>query len=168
MLMAKNQNAQKNLMNLPALTIGGFFNAQGVTRVLFNNKKKNIDELPPLFSEAEINGASYEQVLDFLIAVNDDDFSKIIKVAEIHRQAHRDVAEATGLEYEAPASIFERQEVPEVQLPDTDAGNFLDDDDDADIAAAFLDDEPTGIATDITKPTVKTKAAKNEQANLQS
>lgn len=130
---------------------------------IFN--KKAIKDLPPLLSTAEIEGANYDQVLDFLVSVNDADFDKIIKVAGLYRKTHCDVADVTGLKLEAVPSIFETQTVPPQvvgtpivgtpggdKLPDTEAGDFLADDD---LANAFLDDTEKP-ATVPTKVEVKT------------
>lgn len=167
MAKIQNKNANNGKIFTPATNkVVGFFNANGVHKMLFNNKK-TAKELPPLFSESEISGATYDQVQDFLVAVNDGDFDKIIQVAKIYRQANKDVAAATGMEFETQPSIFERQEAPAVTIPETDteAGNFLDNDDD--LAAAFLnDDEPK--TTIPVKTTATAKTAKNETANLQS
>ena len=115
--------------------------------------KKSAKTLPPLLSSAEIDGASYDQVLDFLVSVNKDDFDKIIKVAGLYRKTHCDVAKVTGLTAEPQPSIFEDQTIapqvagtplvttPGAKAPDTEAGDFLTDDD---LNNAFLDDdEPT-------------------------
>lgn len=172
MLLAQNKNMPKynHIIKAPAFNIGGFFNSTGVTKVLFN-KKKSIAELPPLLSESEVNGASYDQVLDFLVGINDDDYSKVLKVAEIYRKANQDVAQATGLEYEAQPSIFDRQEAIEARhttapATDTEAGNFLDDDDD--LATAFLSDDDEPVTQIPVKTTATAKTPKNETANLQS
>lgn len=102
---------------------------------------KKTNDLPALLSDDELQApAGYEQVLDFLVAINGADFNKVIKVANVYRSANKDVALVTGLEVDEPTSIFEKQTAPPVTMPDTDAGNFLDDDDE--LSAAFLDDEP--------------------------
>lgn len=87
-------------------------------------------------------GATYDQVIDFLVAVNDKDYQKIIKVADIYRAANVDVARASGVKLEPANSIFERQTMPIVKHGQ-DEPNLLDEDDE--LTAAFLgseDDEP--------------------------
>jgi hypothetical protein len=121
---------------------------------IFGNKKKT--ELPPLITDAELaamNGATYEQVIDFLVAVNDKDYQKIIKVAETTRAHHVEIAKITGMKYAPVPSIFEQQTTPAILLdkqPDTEAGDFLDDDE---LEKAFK--EPGAP----TKPGSKTKPA---------
>lgn len=128
--------------------------------MLFKKPKK---ELPPLMTEADWNEptASYDQVLDFLVAVNKSDFEKIIKVANLHRKANCDVAKITGMKHEPVPSIFDRQTVPErtiePDVPDTEAGNFLDEDDE--LNAAFLNDDDQHID----HITPKSKAGKNNR-----
>lgn len=101
-------------------------------------RKSNYDEKPA----QEPQGATYDQVIDFLVAVNDKDYQKIIKVADIHRAANVDVAKATGVKAETTPSIFERNTVPVIKHSQ-DEPNLLDEDDE--LVAAFLgseDDEP--------------------------
>lgn len=89
------------------------------------------------------DGATYDQVVDFLVSVNDRDYQKIKRVVDIYRAANVEVAKATGVRSEPANSIFAKQTVPAVNLApsDTDVGNFLEDDDE--LTAAFLeDDEP--------------------------
>lgn len=135
-------------------------------------KKAPAKELPPLFTEAELNegaAATYEQVLDFLVSVNDSDYKKVIKVADAYRKTHCEVAKITGIEQEPVGSIFETQtqtaQPVTVTAPatDTEAGNFLDGDDD--LAAAFLDDDEPA-ATNQPKSTKVT--VKDDNANHQS
>lgn len=93
-------------------------------------KKQPTKELPPLISDAELDGASYEQVIDYLTSVNKADFEKIIKVATTFRKAHCEVAKITGIETEPTGSIFDHETVPPVALPgDTELGDFLTEDD---------------------------------------
>lgn len=179
MLNNSNKNVKQNVtLGTPAVaTISGFFSAanklnKGVKHMGLFGSKKTVKELPPLFSEAEIDGATYDQVLDFLVSVNNDDYKKIIRVADLYRKTHCEVAKVTGLATDPQPSIFEQQPVaapaaPVAPATDTEAGNFLDGDDD--LAAAFLDDdEPTPPATTApaTKPTKVTVT--DETDNLQS
>lgn len=136
--------------------------------------KKQPKELPPLFSETEIDGATYDQVMDFLVSVNNDDYKKIIKVADAYRKTHCDVAKITGIEQEAQPSIFELQSPQAAstaatapKATDTEAGDFLDGDDD--LTAAFLDDDepatpPAAPSTGTSKPIT----VKDDTSELQS
>jgi hypothetical protein len=163
MLTGQNKNVPKTgKQNTSAtISVGGLFNARSLRHMGIFGNKKSAKELPPLFSEAEIDGASYDQVLDFLVSINSDDYKKVIKVADLYRKTHCDVAKVTGLEQQAVPSIFEEQSQPAIVAPgtpaptDTEAGNFLDDDDD--IAAAFLadDDEPATATAPVGSPTGK-------------
>lgn len=101
---------------------------------------KKSDRLTPLFSEAEIEGASYYQVIDFLAAVNDKDYFKIIKVAETTRIHNAGIAKITGMKPESVPSIFKEQTIaPITQQQDTSAGDFLTDDE---LDAAFAEPAP--------------------------
>lgn len=171
--VVKTQNSNTSA----PITVGGLFNilrrdyvVRGIDHMgIFN--KKSAKELPPLFSEAELNGASYEQVIDFLVAVNNDDFKKVIKVAELQRKAHADMAKVTGLAQDEPQSIFDLQTIEARAVAhnktDTEAGNFLDDDDD--LTAAFMDDDapvlpPAVPGTGTAKPITVT----DDSSELQS
>lgn len=147
MLQGKNKHVvqTENVSTSAAHRVGGLFNTRSFERMSIFGKKQP-KELPPLFSETEIDGATYDQVMDFLVSVNDDDYKKIIKVADTYRKTHCDVAKITGIEQQAQPSIFELQTQPArpvaataPKATDTEAGNFLDEDDD--LTAAFMDDE---------------------------
>lgn len=89
----------------------------------FNKPKK---ELPALITDEELDGASYEQVVDYLTSVNKADFEKIIKVATTYRKAHCEVAKITGIDTQPANSIFDHDEVPPVAIAgDTELGDFL-------------------------------------------
>lgn len=95
---------------------------------LFSNNKK---ELPALFSEAELSApevANYESSLNYLIGLSDEEFDKVIKVADIHRKAYQDSAGVLGTPNE-PTTFITPPAEPEPQ------GSFLDDDE-----PAFIDD----------------------------
>lgn len=131
------------------LCIASFFYCRPITTIKRENmsifKKAPAKELPPLLNDAEIYGATYDQVIDFLVAVNDKDYQKIVKVADAHRANAAEVAKITGIKYGPVPSIFEQQTVAPVTAPGT-----VDDDD---LDLAFLtDDEPAAP-----KPVKRTK-----------
>lgn len=115
---------------------------------LFGNKKKYEQAKGAAPSPA---GASYDQVIDFMVFVNEKDHQKIIKVVEIYRKANIEVARATGVKPEPVPSIFKHQTVPAQPA----APSLLEDDDE--LVAAFEgseDDEPVTPARKA-KTTVK-------------
>lgn len=72
---------------------------------LFGHKKR---ELPDLITDEELaedQGVAYDCVIDYLNGLSEDDYSKVIKVAEIYRKATQDAADALGVENEPTTFI---------------------------------------------------------------
>ena len=113
---------------------------------IFTNKERQ-SNVPPLALDDEPSDdpVNYNNVLDYLVGLSDDEFEKIKKVASIYRKANKDASEALGVENEPSAFISnpadELQTIP--PRPINEAGaTILDDDEDL---ASFLDDEPEFI-----------------------
>ena len=107
---------------------------------------------------------NYETVLDYLVGLSNDDYKVINEVAVIYRKANAEAAKAQGIENE-PTSFIKQpsnlQLVPETvnHVDHQQPKSFLDDDDDADIAAIL--DEPEFLETQpAAKPGMKISAKK--------
>lgn len=61
-------------------------------------RNKQVDEPTPLFENSEPEVANYVSALNYLIALSDDDYKKITKVANIHRNAYEQAAKVLGEE----------------------------------------------------------------------
>lgn len=111
------------------------------------NKKR---ELPPLFSESELDDLSpavnYNTVLDWLGGLSDKDYEAVIKVANIYRNAARDESAVLGTPIEPTSFIHPPEPEANLVVVDKDVHHldhqkpksFLEDDD---ISSAFLDDD---------------------------
>ncbi len=61
---------------------------------LFDRRKQ---ELPPLISDEELfPSVNYESVLNWLLGLSAKEYSQVLEVANIHRQADQDAAKALG------------------------------------------------------------------------
>ena len=77
--------------------------------------QKSIDNVQPTSSIAaslatEPAGIGYNEVLDYLVALHDDDYEKLLKVANIYRRAERQVADVLN---QANTEAPEATEKPE-------------------------------------------------------
>lgn len=79
---------------------------------LFDKKKV---ELPPLISDEELDAVNYDQVVDYLVGLNRYDFERIIKVANIYRNANRDVSKLLGLK-DVPTATIVKQSQSEAEI----------------------------------------------------
>lgn len=87
---------------------------------LFGNKKQ---PLPDLMTPADYEDvANYNSALSYLIGLSDDEYKKVINVADIHRKAYQDSAAVLGVANEPTTFI----NPPEPTEPE-DEPNFLDD-----------------------------------------
>lgn len=87
---------------------------------LFGKQKK---ELPPLMTAADFDEvANYESALSYLVGLSDEEYQKVIKVADIHRKAYQEAAAVLGTPNEPTTFI----NTPEPEQP-ADEPNFLDD-----------------------------------------
>lgn len=88
---------------------------------LFGNKDKK--ELPPLMTAADfVDVANYDSALNYLVGLSDDEYKKVINVADIHRKAYQESAAVLGTPNEPTTFI----NPPEPELPPADEPNFLD------------------------------------------
>jgi hypothetical protein len=86
---------------------------------LFGNKKQ---PLPDLITESDFEDvANYNSALSFLVGLSDDDYKKVINVADIHRKAYQESAAVLGIANDPTTFI----NPPEPTAP-ADEPDFLD------------------------------------------
>lgn len=100
-----------------------------------NSSKKPLGELPA-FMQPE-NPVNYNSVLDYLTGLSKPDYAKIIKSADIYRDANAKVAKVVGVKDEPTHQLM--PDKPTEEEIDKDLDNMLEADD---LKTAFLDDEP--------------------------
>lgn len=105
--------------------------------------------------EQQAPPANYSTALDWLLGLNDKEYTKMTKIVEIYRRANTETAKALGIKTE-PTSFLPQPDSTEPVPQDvnhlspasaggaSDDSNFLDEDDE--LAAAFLEDEPPAKA----------------------
>lgn len=76
--------------------------------------KDSIENVQPNTNSiaAEPAGIGYNEALDYLVALHDDDYEKLLKVANIYRRAERQVADVLN---QASADTPEATEKPETK-----------------------------------------------------
>lgn len=89
------------------------------------------DEDEQEFSEIK---TGYNEALDYLVGLSDEDYAKVCKVAEIYRKANAEALEALDLPNEPTTFIQEPQ--PEEPTTKEATDDFLDDE----LETAFLED----------------------------
>lgn len=72
--------------------------------------KDSIENVQPASIAAEPAGIGYNEVLDYLVSLHDDDYEKLLKVANIYRRAERQVADVLN---QANTEAPEATEKPE-------------------------------------------------------
>lgn len=80
--------------------------------LFFKDSIENVQPTSSIASSiaAEPAGLGYNEVLDYLVALHDDDYEKLLKVANIYRRAERQVADVLN---QASADTPEIAEKPE-------------------------------------------------------
>lgn len=77
--------------------------------MLFGKRKK---VLPALLSDEDIDfstGVNYSTVLDYLVGLSGDDYTKICQVAAVYRQADYEACKVLGVENEPSTFITPAQ-----------------------------------------------------------
>lgn len=95
---------------------------------LFGNKKKLSAETMAAAALADFEQevvVNYDSVVDWLVGLSDEDYSKVCKVADVYRKAHTDAAGVLGTPNEPTTAIFPPEPV-QPPADDTSAGSFLD------------------------------------------
>lgn len=96
--------------------------------------KKTLTELPGILKPE--NPVNYNSVLDYLTGLSKEDYTKMIKSANIYRDANAKVAKVVGVEDEPTHQLL--PEKPSDEQIDKDLDNLLEADD---LETAFLDDD---------------------------
>lgn len=119
--------------------------------------KKPLGEIPEIMKPE--NPVNYNSVLDYLTGLSKEDYGKIIKSANIYRDANAKVAKVVGIEDTPTHELMPSQ--PDDEQIDKDLDNMLEADD---LSTAFLDDDAPGVDS-ITKPQAPKPAKKIEIAD---
>lgn len=107
----------------------------GLKDKLFGKREVHPLELPEIIQPED--PVNYNSVLDFLIGLSKSDYNKMLKSAEIYRDANTKVAKVIGIKEEPTTAI-------RTGLTDEETNAQLDQllhADDDDLAAAIIDDE---------------------------
>lgn len=106
----------------------------------------------------------FDTVLDYLLGLSEEDFSTVGKIAAIYRKADEDAAKALGVDNKPTVRIGDKLNLETVpaHINHVHPMSFLEDDEDADIAAIM--DDPQFIATDQPGKKTNVKIAVKEQA----
>lgn len=74
--------------------------------LFFKNSIENVQPTSSLAANiaAEPAGIGYNEALDYLVALHDDDYEKLLKVANIYRRAERQVADVLNQEQDGANS----------------------------------------------------------------
>ena len=73
--------------------------------MLFRNKKR---QLPPLISDSELElatGINFDNVVEYLVGLSGDDYTKICQVAAVYREADHQAFKVLGIENEPTTFI---------------------------------------------------------------
>jgi hypothetical protein len=104
---------------------------------LFSKRKKPL--LGALLTEEEmqpVDPVNFDSVQAYLVGLSRQDYDKMLKVSAIYREANKNTAKILGVKDEPTTSIKEEIEPPEVsEKPPVDPEL------EAEIDAAFLDDD---------------------------
>lgn len=101
---------------------------------LKRSDKKQLKEIPEILKPE--NPVNYNSVLDYLTGLSKADFGKIIKSAEIYREANAKVAKVVGVKDEPTHQLLPAK--PDDEQIDKDLDDILETDD---LSTAFLDDD---------------------------
>lgn len=84
------------------------------------NVQPNINSIAP-----EPTAIGYNEVLDYLVALHDDDYEKLLKVANIYRRAERQVADVLNQANTEAPEIAEKPE-PKQDSDSSEADEIID------------------------------------------
>lgn len=84
------------------------------------NVQPNINSIAP-----EPTAIGYNEVLDYLVALHDDDYEKLLKVANIYRRAERQVADVLNQANTEAPEIAEKPE-PKQDSDSSEAAEIID------------------------------------------
>lgn len=84
------------------------------------NVQPNINSIAP-----EPTAIGYNEVLDYLVALHDDDYEKLLKVANIYRRAERQVADVLNQANTEAPEVAEKPE-PKQDGENSEANEIID------------------------------------------
>lgn len=95
--------------------------------LFFKNSIENVQPTSSIASSiaAEPAGLGYNEVLDYLVALHDDDYEKLLKVANIYRRAERQVADVLNQANTEAPEIAEKPE-PKQDSDSSEADEIID------------------------------------------
>lgn len=94
--------------------------------LFFKNSIENVQPTSVAASlAAEPAGIGYNEALDYLVALHDDDYEKLLKVANIYRRAERQVADVLNQANTEAPEIAEKPE-PKQDSDSSEADEIID------------------------------------------
>lgn len=95
--------------------------------LFFKNSIENVQPTSSIASSiaAEPAGLGYNEVLDYLVALHDDDYEKLLKVANIYRRAERQVADVLNQANTEAPEVAEKPE-PKQDGENSEADEIID------------------------------------------
>lgn len=95
--------------------------------LFFKNSIENVQPTRSLASNiaAEPAGIGYNEALDYLVSLHDDDYEKLLKVANIYRRAERQVADVLNQANTEAPEIAEKPE-PKQDGENSEADEIID------------------------------------------
>lgn len=89
------------------------------------NKKKQAELPDPIWQEDEPAEVTYESVVEWLVGLSDEDYTKVCEVVKVYRQAEKDVAIALGVTKE-PTAFINMPEPETAPEPAVDEPEYMD------------------------------------------
>lgn len=140
----------------PKSTLINLTNESEQAMSIFGSKKKEPTS-PLLMDDEEVQEqlgepVNYNTVVDWLVGLSDEDYTKVCKVAEIYRDANVKATEALGVENQPSTSIFPPEPV-EGDVKDPQTAEDISDDllDDTDLGNWLEEDEPEKVEVKVNK-----------------
>lgn len=95
--------------------------------LFFKNSIENVQPTSSIAANiaAEPAGIGYNEALDYLVALHDDDYEKLLKVANIYRRAERQVADVLNQANTEAPEIAEKPE-PKQDGENSEADEIID------------------------------------------
>lgn len=95
--------------------------------LFFKNSIENVQPTSSIAASlaAEPAGIGYNEVLDYLVALHDDDYEKLLKVANIYRRAERQVADVLNQANTEAPEVAEKPE-PKQDGENSEADEIID------------------------------------------
>lgn len=95
--------------------------------LFFKNSIENVQPTSSVAASlaAEPAGIGYNEALDYLVALHDDDYEKLLKVANIYRRAERQVADVLNQANTEAPEVAEKPE-PKQDSENSEADEIID------------------------------------------